>query len=245
MPRFARPVPSVRAVPASAPSYAASGRPVAGAPRAARPWQRTDRLASALETVVAGLFIVAAASVSGVLLAGCDSEGLGIGDYRGTTRVDGATEAFDGEAVYTVVETARGPRFVLGLFKGRLYDSRYDGYDFAAVRRDGGRPGVGGYSVTTEGAGSRAFTASYARVADADDPEEAQGPVLRATEGVVTITQVDDFGFVSGTVHFSGDGVRVENPRARVAGEVTATFEARYERPETLRRLGVDLGLDD
>lgn len=240
MPRFARPVPSARAVPTAVPV-----RPATPGRRSARSWTRADRLASAFETVVAGVLIVAAASVSGMLLAGCDSDGLGIGDYRGTTRVDGATERFDGEAVYTVVETSRGPRFVLGLFKGRLYDSQYDGYDFAALRRDGGRPGVGGYSVTTEGAGSRSFTASYARVRDADDPEEAQGPVVRATEGVVTVTQVDDFGFVSGTVRFSGDGVRVENPRARIAGEVTATFEARYESPETLRRLGVDLGLDD
>ena len=240
MPRFARPVPSVRAA-----SVPVSGRAAVGAPRVPRSWQRQDRLASALETVVAGVLIVAVAAVSGVLLAGCDSDGLGLGDYTGTTRVDGQAEAFDGEAVYTVVETARGPRFVLGLFKGDLYDSRADGYDFAAVRRDGGRPGVGGYSVTTEGAGSRAFTASYARVRDADDPDAAQGPVVRATEGVVTITRVDDLGFVSGTVHFSGDGVRVENPRQRVSGEVTATFEARYERPETLRRLGVDVGLDD
>ena len=62
---------------------------------------------------------------------------------------------------------------------------------------------------------------------------------------MVTLTQVDGYGFVSGTFTFSGDGVRVENPRDRVAGEVTGTFEARYERPETLRRLGVDVGLDD
>ncbi|HEX8384894.1 MAG TPA: hypothetical protein VF576_01865, partial [Rubricoccaceae bacterium] len=71
------------------------------------------------------------------------------------------------------------------------------------------------------------------------------GPVLRATDGVVTVTRVDDFGFVSGTFRFTGDGVRVENPRARVAGEVSGTFEARYESPELLRSLGVDLGLDD
>lgn len=241
MPRFARPVPPVRAVPVAAPP----ARRAARTPRPARSWQHADRLASALETVVAGVLIVAAAAVSGVLLAGCDADGLGIGDVRGTTRVDGATERFDGEAVYTVVETRRGPRFVLGLFNGRLYDSQPDGYDFASLRRDGGRPGVGGYSVTAEGAGSRAFTASYARVRDADDPDEARGPVVRATEGVVTVTRVDGYGFLSGTVRFAGDGVRVEDPRARVAGEVTATFEARYESPETLRALGVDLGLDD
>ncbi len=167
----------------------------------------------------------------GTLLAGCDSDALGIGDFRGTVQVDAASRPVEGEAVYTVVETARGPRFVLGLFVGDLYDSRYDDYDFAALRRDGGRPGVGAFSVTAEGAGARAFTASYAQVTDANDPDEAAGPAIRATEGVVTITQVDDYGFLTGTVHFSGDGVRVENPRTRIRGEVSSTFEARYETP--------------
>ncbi len=222
-------------------------RPIPAAP-ARTSWDRptpSGRLASALETSVAGVVIVAAAMLCGTLLAGCDSDGLGIGDFRGTVQVDATSRPVEGEAVYTVVETPRGPRFVLGLFVDGLYDSRYDGYDFAALRRDGGRPGVGAYSVTTEGAGTRAFTASYAQVTDANDPDEAVGPAIRATEGVVTITSIDDYGFIAGTVHFSGDGVRVENPRARIRGEVSSTFEARYESPETLRRLGVDLGLDE
>lgn len=211
----------------------------------ARPeWDRPARLASALETAAAGVLIVFAGALSGAVLAGCDSDGLGPGDFEGTVQINGATERVEGEAVYTVVETDRGPRFVLGLFVGDLYDSDFDGYDFASLRRDGTRPGVGAYSVTAEGA-SRAFTGSYARVQDADDPSDASGPVIRATDGVVSFTQVDGYGFVSGTFTFSGDGIHVENPRNRVTGEVTGTFEARYERPETLRRLGVDIGLDD
>ena len=224
--RFARPVPT-------APVRDSWDRPTGA-----------DRLASALETCVAGVVIIVAAMGCGALLAGCDSDGLGIGDFRGTVQVDAASRPVEGEAVYTVVETPQGPRFVLGLFVGDLYDSRYNEYDFAALRRDGGRPGVGAFSVTPEGAGARAFTASYSQVTNADDPEEASGPAIRATEGVVTITSVDDYGFISGTVHFSGDGVRVENPRARIRGGVSSTFEARYETPETLRRLGVDIGLD-
>ena len=207
-------------------------------------WDRPSRLASALETAVAGLGIVAAAMLCGATLAACDADGTRIGDFRGTVQVDGAADPVEGEAVYTVVETAQGPRFVVGLFVGDLFDSDVDDYNFATLRRDGARPGVGGYSVTTEGAGARAFTGSYARVSDADDPDEAAGPVLRATDGVVTVTQVDDYGVVSGTFRFTGDGVRIESPRTTVTGEVTGTFEARYERPETLRRLGVDLGLD-
>jgi hypothetical protein len=206
---------------------------------------RPARLASALETVAAGAFIVVAGMLSGAALAGCDAVGSGLGEFSGQTEVNGAATPIEGEAVYTVVETARGPRFVVGLFVGDLFDSDDDGYDFVALRRDGSRPGVGGYSVTAEGAGARAFTASYANVEDADDVDEAEGPVLRGTDGVVTITQVDDYGAVSGTFRFTGDGVRVESPRTRVTGEVSGTFEARYESPDLLRRLGVDLGLDD
>ena len=247
--RFARPVPASRLAAGALPRLAPDARrprPTSAAPAAAAPasWSRASRLASAFETAVAGVVIVAAGALAGTLLAGCDSDGFGIGDYRGTVQVDGPTSPVEGEAVYTVVETARGPRFVLGLFTGSLTDSDRDDYDFAALRRDGGRPGVGAYSVTAEGAGARAFTASYARVADADDPDEAAGPVFRATDGVLTVTQVDDFGFVSGTFRFSGDGSRVENPRTRVTGEVSGTFEARYESPEMLRSLGVDIGLD-
>lgn len=205
---------------------------------------RPSRLASALETAMAGALIVVCASLAGATLAGCDSDGLGIGDFRGDVQLGGATAMVEGEAVYTVVDGPAGPRVVIGLFVGDLFDSQSDGYDFVALRRDGAVPGVGAYAVTAEGAGRTAFTGSYARVEDADDPDEATGPVLRATDGTVTVTRVDDFGFLSGTFQFTGTGIRVESPRTRVAGEVSGVFEARYERPETLRRLGVDLGLD-
>ena len=205
---------------------------------------RPSRLASAFETAAAGALIVVCAALSGATLAGCDSDGLGIGDFRADVQLGGATAAVEGEAVYTVVDGPDGPRVVIGLFVGDLFDSQYDGYDFVALRRDGALPGVGAYAVTVEGAGRTAFTGSYARVEDADDPDEARGPVLRATDGTVSVTRVDDFGFLSGTFQFTGTGIRVESPRTRVLGEVSGVFEARYERPETLRRLGVDLGLD-
>ena len=228
----------------NAPTFRPSHAP-RPARRARSAWEpRPDRLASALETAAAGVLIVAAAALSGATLAGCDAAGLGIGDFRGTVQVEADTRPVEGEAVYTLVETARGPRVVIGLFVGGLFESDYDGYDFVTLRRDGARPGVGAYSVTAEGAGARAFTGSYARVTDADDPDMAQGPVLRATDGVVTVTRVDDFGFVSGTFRFTGDGIRVESPRTTVGGEVSGTFEARYESPDTLRRLGIDIGLD-
>lgn len=231
-----------------APTFRPSHTPYTPRPaRRTRPSQEPhpSRGAAAFETAVAGVLIVVAGLVSGATLAGCDAVGgLGIGDFRGTVQIEADTRPVTGEAVYTVVESARGPRVVIGLFVGDLFDSDVDGYDFVTLRRDGARPGVGAYSVTAEGAGTRAFTGSYAHVTDADDPDAARGPVLRATDGVLTITQVDDFGFVSGTFRFTGDGIRVESPRTTVGGEVSGTFEARYESPDTLRRLGIDIGLD-
>ena len=205
---------------------------------------RPARLASALEAAAAGALLIVLAALSGAVFAGCDSDGLGLGDFRADVQLNGAEAALEGEAVYTVVDGPAGPRVVIGLFNGDLFDNQFDGYNFVALRRDGALPGVGAYAVTVEGAGRTAFTGSYARVDDADDPDEARGPVLRATDGTVTVTRVDEFGFLSGTFQFTGTGIRVESPRTRVLGEVSGTFEARYERPETLRRLGVDLGLD-
>ena len=207
--------------------------------------RRTSRSATALETAAAGVLIVVAAAFSGATLAGCDSDEIGLGDFRGTVQLGGAAaRPVEGEAVYTFVETPTGPRMVIGLFNGDLFDNTFRGYDFVALRRDGARPGVGAYAVTAEGAGRVAFTGSYANVEDADEPSDAFGPVLRATDGTVSVTQVDDYGFVSGTFSFAGTGIRVESPRTAVTGSVSGTFEARYERPETLRRLGLDLGLD-
>lgn len=177
-------------------------------------------------------------------LAACDAGDSLFAEFEATLQTDGVSEQLDGEAVYSVVETARGPRFVLGLFVGDLIDSdRYD-YDFIAFRRDGGRPAVGAYAVVEDPRGRDAVTATYADVEDADDAIDARGPVVRGTDGTLTVTSVDGTGVVTGFFQFDGEGYRVENRRAPLEVSADGRFEARYVTPATLRSLGVDLLAD-
>ena len=180
-------------------------------------------------------FLVAVAS------AGCDGEDSLLGEFVGRTEIDAEARAVDGEAVYTVVETADGPEFVLGLFVGDLYESDFDEYDYVLFRRPGGRPGIGAYAINDEF--DRAVAATIARVDDADEPLESVGAVLRGVDGTLALTRVDSYGFLTGTYEFVADGLTVTAPTRRIGGAADGTFEARYEPPATFRRLGLDLGL--
>lgn len=173
--------------------------------------------------------------------AGCDGEESLLGEFVGQTAVEADVRAVEGEAVYTVVETAAGPEFVLGLFVGDLYESDFDEYDYVLFRRPGGRPGVGAYTVDADP--DRAFSATIARVEDADDPLEAEGVALAGTDGTLAVTAVDGYGFVAGSYDFRAEGLRLPPRAGRVDGAARGTFEARYAPPETFRRLGLDLGL--
>ena len=174
-----------------------------------------------------------------LLSAGCDSDGSLLGEFVGRTTVDATTERVEGEAVYTVVDGAYGPEFVLGLFVGDLFESDFDAYDYVLFRRPGGRPGVGAYAVDADPV--TAVAATIARVDDADDPLESAGVVLTGTSGTLAVTRVDDFGFVAGTYRFEAEGLRVDVPGVRATGAASGTFEARYAPPSTFRRLGLDL----
>ena len=194
------------------------------------------------------------ALVAAVLFtAGCDSLDDDLfGEFVADVTVDGQAEAnalndpddddddVTGEAVYTVVETAYGPEFVIGLFVGDLLDSQYDEYQFITLRRKGGVPGVGAYAIE-EDPERTGVAASYARVLDADEPLDARGPVLNATEGVLAITEVDPTGVVSGTFRFDARGVRVEEAGRFVDGDASGRFEARYERPDLVLGRGLNL----
>ena len=173
--------------------------------------------------------------------AGCDSGESLLGEFEGRVEIADRTDSVEGEAVYTVVETARGPEFVLGLFVGDLFDQDFDAYDYVLFRRPGYLPGVGGYTIDDDPA--TAVAATIARVDEADEPLESTGVVLRGLDGTLAVTAVDGYGFVAGTFQFEAAGVRVEAPRRTVTGGASGTFEARYETPATLRRLGVDLGI--
>ena len=172
---------------------------------------------------------------------GCDSEGSLLGEFEGRTAIGAQTRDVEGEAVYTVVETDRGPEFVIGLFVGDLFESDVDAYDYVLFRRTGDRPGVGAYVVDEDPIS--AVAATIARVDEADDPLDSFGAVLAGTDGTLAITRVDGYGNVAGSYRFSAEGLRVDVPGDRVTGSASGTFEARYERPETFRRLGLDLGL--
>ena len=80
---------------------------------------------------------------------------------------------------------------------------------------------------------------------DDDDEEEGDRSLdvaLAGTDGTLAISRVDGYGFVLGTYDVDGEGVFL--PRGgRATGSARGTFEARYEPPETFRRLGLDLGL--
>lgn len=191
------------------------------------------RLNTALAVVLLGLVLVA---------SGCDSEDASLlGEFEANVQVEALARFVDGEAIYTVVDTEAGRTFVLGLFVGDLGDSDFDAYDYVLFRRYGGRPGVGAYAI--DDAQDRAVAATVAEVDDADDPREAEGAVLRGTDGTLAITRVDGYGFVSGTFQFDAEGVLVQRPSQTVDGSASGTFEARYEPPSVFRRLGVDLGL--
>lgn len=174
--------------------------------------------------------------------AGCDGHDSLLGEFRGTDRVGAASRAVEGEAVYTVVETAAGPQVVLGLFAGDLYDNDRDEYDYVLFRLPGARPGVGAYVVDGD-PGLRAVSATLARVDDAGDVLEARGVVLAGTAGTLAITSVDGYGFTGGTYAFEAEGVRVREGAGAVSGAARGQFEAYYAEPAVFRSLGLDLGL--
>ena len=180
------------------------------------------------------------------LATGCDNDDSLLGEFVGRDVVGGASRLVEGEAVYTVVETATGPEFVLGLFVGDLYDSDFDEYDYVLFRRPGDRPGVGAYAIDDDPV--RAFSATLARAVHVDDAGEIEddafmGAALAGTDGTLALSRVDAYGFVLGSYDFRAEGVRLAPRAGRVTGAASGTFEARYEPPSTFRRLGLDLGV--
>ena len=186
------------------------------------------------------LRLLASALLIAAAAAGCDGQDSLLGEFRGADRVGALGRAVEGEAVYTVVETAAGPEVVLGLFVGDLYDSDRDDYDYVLFRLPGARPGVGAYAVDGD-PGPRAVQATLARVADADDVRDARGAVLYGTAGTLAITRVDGYGFTGGTYAFEARGVRVRPGAAAVSGTARGQFEAYYVAPAALRHLGLGI----
>lgn len=179
--------------------------------------------------------------VAPLLVLGCDSDESLLGEFEGRIAVTADTRLVEGEAVYTVVETDRGPEFVLGLFVGDLFESDFDEYDYVLFRRPGRRPGVGAYAIDDDP--TFAVAATIADVEEADDPVETFGSVLYGTGGTLAVTRVDGYGFIAGSFQFDAEGFSVRVPSRSLTGAASGRFEARYEPPSTFRRLGLDLGI--
>ena len=174
-------------------------------------------------------------------LGGCDSVDSLLGEFRGERGVDAALETVEGEAIYTVVETSRGPRFILGLFVDGVTENSRNDYDYVVFRLDGERPDVGAYRVDPLASGPRVFTATLARVDDAGRTGDARGAILSGTVGTLTVSRVDHYGFLLGAFQLNASGVRVNAPSVQVQGEASGRFEARYEPPVVFQRLGIAL----
>ena len=179
-----------------------------------------------------------------LLVAGCDSQDSLLGEFQGADLLDGRTRAVDGEAVYTVAETAYGPEIVLGLFVGDLYESDRDEYDYVLFRLPGDRPSVGAVAVDDD-PGYRIAQATLARAVDADDVLDTRAVLLTGTEGTLAFSAVDEHGFAAGTYDFQGEGLAILDGGgvSGATGGASGVFEARYVSPGTFRRLGLDLGL--
>ena len=184
---------------------------------------------------------LAAAALLAVGAAGCDANESLLGEFVGTVDVVSALPV-EGEAIYTVVATEDGPRFVLGLFVGDLGDNDYDDYAFIAFTREGGRPGVGAYSVDEDTDAPSVVAATLADVEDGDDPLDATGYVLRGRTGVLSITGADAYGNLAGSFQFEAEGASVRAPEVALSGRASGRFEAYYEPPSVFAALGLDLG---
>lgn len=185
--------------------------------------------------------VLTAAVLLALGTAGCDTNESLLGEFVGTVDVVGA-ELVDGEAIYTVLDTADGPRFVLGLFVGDLGDNDRDDYSFIAFTREGDRPGVGAYSVDEDTDAPSVVAATLADVEDGDDPLDATGYVLRGRTGVLSITGSDGYGNLAGSFRFEAEGASVNRPGVQLDGTASGQFEAYYERPSVFRALGLNLG---
>ena len=187
--------------------------------------------------------LAAPALALALLTSGCDANDSLLGEFVADVTVNGARESVEGEAIYTIVDSADGPRFVLALFAGDLGDNDYDDYRFIAFTREADRPGVGAYSVDEDTDAPSVVAVTLAEVTDGNDPLDARGYVLRGRTGILSITGADGYGNIAGSFRFQADGASVGVPSVGVDGTAAGRFEAYYERPSVFRRMGIPLGL--
>ena len=189
------------------------------------------------------LLLVAACALAS---AGCDQlddpdDELRLGDFEAEVTGD-VTAAFTGEAVYTTLQTDAGPVFALFFFRDRVIASGREAYAFTALSRAGTRPGVGVFTVRNDDAAANAFRGQYADITDAASPEAA-GPVLAATDGVLTVTRLES-DVLTGSFRFDGRGLHLPDRSAFIDATVSGTFEALPVAPSVITSLGIAFDLD-
>jgi len=202
--------------------------------------------APAPRPLLAALLGVALLLGVGVLAVGCDvidgDDGeIGTGEFR--ARVTGDVDSsFGGDAYWSVINNGSGDTFVLLFFDDELRSNHRDDYAFVALSRQGGAPGVGAFAVANDEPNPPAFRGQYANLEEADEPD-ATGPVLSATDGVLTVTRVQS-GLINGSFRFDARGLQLPSTSAFITGTVQGTFEARYLSPATIGSLNIPFGLD-
>lgn len=179
------------------------------------------------------------------VLGGCDEDPDAVtlnGEFVATISGDIAA-ALSGEAVYTVYNTSSGSRFALVFFRDDIYDNDRSEYAYVALHRAGTRAGVGVYPIDSSEPSPDAFAGSFADLIRADEPD-AEGSVIAAQEGVLTITYFDEAGYLNGSFRFTGQGLALPNTDAFISATVDGTFEARFVPASTLRSLDIDFDFD-
>ncbi len=198
-----------------------------------------------LRRALAPALVLGTALFGGAVVGGCDTidDGeIGRGDFRAVVSGD-VDSTFTGDAYWTTVERDGEDYFVLVFYDDDLSANDRDDYAFVALSRAGSTPGVGAFDVSNSDPNPPTFRGQYADLTEADDPNEIEGPVLSATDGVLTITRVNS-GLVNGSFRFDARGLRLPSTAAYIPGTVQGSFEARYLNPNVLTNRGLPLGLD-
>jgi len=171
-------------------------------------------------------------------VVGCDAIQTLRGEHTVVISGD-VTDAFTGDAVYSVLDGTSGPRFVLLLSRDDLSDWDDDDYTYIVMTRRGDTPGVGVFAIAEDDASNDTFSGSFADLQQADEPLEVNGPALTASTGVLTITDINA-GHLVGAFRFEARGLNLPDRSSFIDAVLDGSFEARRVSPSTLNNLEVD-----
>ena len=187
-------------------------------------------------------FLPVALVAFALLFSGCDGVDSDLDSEFIASITGDVTADLTGEAVYTVFDGTSGPTFALFFFGDNLFANDRREYTFVTLHRPGDRPGVGAFPIDSSDPSNEAFGGSFADLVDADRAD-ATGPVLTATDGVLTITAFET-GFLHGSFRFDGTGLFLPDNSAFIDATISGTFEARFVEPSVIQGLDIDFDFD-